>query len=1095
MSKYFLNVDHVPAACEEEDANNIYVINGSDNIIGEFNSLKGSIFAQYENPDDVSPRSIPYSRAREYIFYRYLFEEGVTEDVYNQVQRSMHRKTKDEWLGFVSMIALSEIYNITITMKRIVPREFEGIGKILLDDRDTILPHNVALRSIANHNEGNHFIIYIRQNNIDYPIGLTNHYAIFVPGFWNSGIKGKYPWAEGTKFINPIKGLTAGEKMIVYKWLECAKARYKNYNLLFTLLNELLNDIALSKEQIDELKNAETKILDRCGDMNIAENVFNILLTRVNLKSLSRTDFPVDDNCKNILVNISNAEFDENNGIIKYVYGFLDNHLTLKLFKRYGTDRFTNIFRGEKSPNIVIIKKEFGEYLDNYIDTSTIYYFSVKELKGNTLFRKNFICDGNCYIIRTRSQENAEKNLTEIEIVNNIISVSKIDKDENGNVYLSYRFNSKDNIKRIDFYRELSLDSVVNLEENTIDSNVSTVYIWPYVDNCRLYYTNTYIDQTNEGTVYLYPRDGKRYKINEDADIITRTDKWPDFMDVYVKSDGIERFAGIVPIEPLPTKERDTKADYSIDFGTSSTNVGFRGRDSGGKNIFTKQLSFIAEKKNVDVYPDDVFYGSYEVSAPFPTILKKLKFGNDVFKDGHAFFLRDNKIYSENDFHKMECYSNIKFSGNDNLKLSYIYSLLNYIIIDAKQKGMNSISLYISYSLCMQNIELFVENIINLVKEINASNFYNVMIDENIKFISESAAALKYVKNAADTNEIVVVDIGGGSVDICIHSPLTNKKDILCRTASFKQGSRYFFIKSLKKNQELINYLMGEMQDKFNRSVVSKNATYDSEVALETTIAHKFRSDDGEDYNIGEEIKNVFINMEGIIKKYYQTLWMLQMASNIFYCALLAAEMQSCRKTDDCGEISIKLAGRGSKVIDWLPKESIRILEDIFDRQYNESYAGRKEKCEISFDSKSVKNETILGMFKNHLALAKKTDFNSNDFSNDFLRGEKKNRGNQKSELEYISDGNFEFNPELPIYNKFLNLFNELGKDVFLPVRIADERASCFKQERIEISIHKINKVLIKQKQDGSNDSVFLTITETVINEMCNLGGGIRIEK
>ena len=620
---------------------------------------------------------------------------------------------------------------------------------------------------------------------------------------------------------------------------------------------------------------------------------------------------------------------------------------------------------------------------------------------------------------------------------------------------------------------------------------------------------------SNDGYLVFAPN-GHSVSIPKEDHYFEMSD-WPRYLEIYQRGNDVYKLKGIVSISsPIIQKTSAVTAVYSIDFGTSSTNVGVRVVDPV-INSFADQTMMITETERFASVKsiNEVFYGNFPVSAPFPTLYYERYIGSCNFSDGHTYFVETNKTINIKD---NNIKSNIKFGANNENKIRYVNSLLNYIMVDAKKAGYSKISFIFSYSFSMPNSNIFKRGIEEVIERLKKENRYGVIIQGEPKFISESVAALKYARKTEETNEIVVIDIGGGSVDICVHSPALDKNDVSLRIASFEHGSRHFFINNFKLNYKLLPGLLAKNPEiktgkhvesfyinpeEFREKVIHNSFRRDAERNTETDkilpdtdsfIENLFSlniENNGVRKNLGTELKNAFLQDNHISKKYYQTLWMFQLSAIMFYCAMMAAEMQKKRANDFFNTITILLAGKGSKIIGWLPQKSLERLKSVFESTFNAYKFARKVVCKIKFDEQSAKNEGVLGMLNDNLHLADRNDLGEKDIMEGYLRGEQNADKKEFSEIDLIDGDKFDFSKELPVYNRFISAFNSMAGTDFCKIKIMENTETDLVQSSGEIVVDKrilmdaVNDHIQQKKQH----SVFLSITKRIVQELSRLGG------
>ena len=207
----------------------------------------------------------------------------------------------------------------------------------------------------------------------------------------------------------------------------------------------------------------------------------------------------------------------------------------------------------------------------------------------------------------------------------------------------------------------------------------------------------------------------------------------------------------------------------------------------------------------------------------------------------------------------------------------------------------------------------------------------------------------------------------------------------------------------------------------------------------------------------------------------------------------MTAEMQKKRGNQLFARIDIMLAGKGSKIIGWLPEKALDELKVIFEKTFD-SYKlsnGSKLKCNIDFDESAAKNEGVLGMLYDGVNLAGRTDFNKDDIINGRIRGEQDIKNTPESEIEIVNDGDVKINKDLPVYMDFVKIFNCLPANEFYELEIKENADKMMNAAANKIIIDKreIMSAVNNQIQQKNEESVFLVITEKIINQLNELGG------
>ncbi len=1112
--KFFLNIDHNSAG--QIDERGRCIVRQSERVSGEFSLLKASIFNSFNKIDKDYVRAIPYPRAREYLFQEYLSSyppvgEGEEYQI-DVVAEQIHQRCIDEWLGFAAMIALRQVYGVEIIKKRIDKSKFSGIGKTLYESNSNMLSHGKKPDSLSENAAGNDYIIYIRTPMEDIPVGMINPYLIFTPGYWSDKIKDRYPWTDGRKFINPLEKLTRGEKMILYRWLDNAKRICRGFQYVISLFNELINSIELTANDITLLAGTAMKT-EPWADASYLP--MEVLLSYVDLHSFAVSEYRKANMVNGIVFNISDEKISVGHKNLKLVRGFLDNELLIEAYERFSGDKkkielFTDMFSYRNCNEILMVENDLSQHLENYIDTKWVLSFSIEKLKDNCRISKNMICNDKCYVLVPSGTFSTERK-KKPEIVEKILSMIKI-IEEGEDVYLLYQFSSTVPPRKLKFNYVEDLDKY---KSQQTFFNAPTSYIWPNIKESAKYYMICSRIKANEGYLIFAPQGYSPNGIKEHH--YYEMSEWPSYLEVYQMENSTYKLKGMVPVDqPDAAQSQSPIAVYSVDFGTSSTNVGVK-VNIPKVNEFPPQTMMITETEDYTSFNNksQFFYGDYKVASPFPTLYYENRIGSGNFSDGHAYFMETNRVL---DIRDNKIKSDIKFGQNNEDRIKYIRSLLNYIFTDARKAGFSKIKLMISYSFSMPNVEIFQKSVKAAIEGINPYKTYGIEL-EPTEFISESVAALKYVRHTKRTNEIVVIDIGGGSVDVCIHSPQKKDGDAPLRMASFQHGSRHFFISNFKYNKYLLPKMLAKLNnasrvgkiesfytnpDEFEEKVLKdiwkesekKNDNgmnkygINPEAYIENLLALNI-NEKGEYVNLGEELKNTFLSWNEKIKKYYQTMWMFQMSAIMFYCAMMTAEMQEKRDNQLFATVDIILAGKGSKIIGWLPRGSLDKLKNLYEKTFNSYNLGTKPRCSIDFDEKSAKNEGVLGMLYNHLDLAGKTGFSEQDIMTGHIRGEQNKKGTAGSEIEVVSPGSSDIDSNLPVYTKFLKIFKSISGGDFYEIEMKNVAESSVNEAENKIVIDKreITGAVNNYVHQKQGVSVFLIITEKIISQMNELGG------
>ncbi|MEX1307192.1 MAG: hypothetical protein AB1Z19_01540, partial [Eubacteriales bacterium] len=278
-------------------------VNGNEQMIsikdqvGLLTSIRDA--TEKEINTSTKPRSIPDPWARAYLFNRYLLHEKAYADL-SDVQKEQHDHIRGAWRGFFAMLALSQVYDINIRLKKV--ETCDGIGESLWRNRPETAARDRIHSEIEDDNAG--YLIYANKQ----AVGFTDAGIIALPGVSKGRFDATYPWSDGYEFTDPIESLTRGERMIVYAWLSNLIYFYTESDhkpKVAKPLKTYMKDLNLGSEDIKKAKRAAEHIIQA---HMLKETLLQPLEERVELNKLNDSETRIDNSTFCLIDSAENIE-------------------------------------------------------------------------------------------------------------------------------------------------------------------------------------------------------------------------------------------------------------------------------------------------------------------------------------------------------------------------------------------------------------------------------------------------------------------------------------------------------------------------------------------------------------------------------------------------------------------------------------------------------------------------------------------------------------------------------------------------------------------------------------------------------------------
>ena len=777
----------------------------------------------------TKPRSIPHPWAKVYLTCEYVLMD-VKEDYHklNETKQQLYHRIIGAWRGFLAMLALREVYDLDIQFKQLA--ECDGIGKSITNNRPFVAPkEKLSPLMQDNHPE---YLIYVQGQ----PAGVTYPSIMALPGYCPP-IRNEVPWAKEDEFVNPVDALTRGERMIVYAWVSHAVDFYqqhRNKPFILMALKDYLNDLDLNDSDTVSAIHASTAYKNANSTVDTLyaplEEVIALNLTEDSEVRIDRSDILLIERAENIRP-----------GYEKLVMGMLDELMYQrkpKLFSRFLP----------KDSRITAIKTEDIFLEKSYRFESTQINNTALEISASTTAINALHKSGTPQVLHIFPMK------TEMALLLTPYFAENPKLEATGSsIKAVCAFNI--NNKRKEFAWSYAKEQRVELKSDRLGSTI----IWPNIDRCSQYIVATSWNASwgeRDGFVFIPLSD-------QITDVKKRRHRYlstayPAYLKgVWNSANASELIdIGIIKTkDPVVTLSGDTSANYALDFGTSATIAAYNlGNSIDTKKVdFLNQVNLIAANDFQARSANRLLFGCHTISAPYPTIYHAHpRPTTAIFEGGHPFFGLPNKRIEI----KNNLMTNIKFdlgrgAGSAQVQKDYIRGLVHMLLIHARQVGVSSVNLNLSYPISIEDVAAFRENIREIISEYNrsqdqpdqsqnkkASDYpYQVTLNEKtLKFISESEAATRYFFVRNEKQESITLDIGGGSADLFAYNGTDGGKALI---ASVVAGSRVFLLNLLYRHPEIIVEAMDAIAKKMEGEPIEE-AWFKPETYIGKATADEF---------------------------------------------------------------------------------------------------------------------------------------------------------------------------------------------------------------------------------------------------------------
>ena len=1034
------------------------------------------------------PRSIPHPWAKAFLSSEYiLMDRNKTYEKLTKVQKELFKSAIGTWRGLMAMLALKEVYDVDVSYEKV--EKWQGVGASLMENQP-VIAKNAWIRPNMN-NQTPIYIVYAKGR----AVGMTYPSIIALPGYCPQ-FSDILPWAKNNLFVDPIKALTRGERMIVYAWLKKAVAFYSQDEyepLVLRALNDFLLDLKVSPE---DKKLAEISVNKDVKVNILKDTVYEPLEMNVALDISDKSEVKIDESQIGIVDRLENIMPDGE----KLVVGMLDEIMYQRepaLFDKFIKTR----------NKLEVINSE-----DVFLDTWCYFEqrdFELEEIDSassadaisdqHKTFSPNYI---HLFPIKAEYARKLEP------YFDGDISVSVVGDSMKAVCGFLVNGLRKEIFKTFNGQNREMLNS----------DCMATTVIWPNIDGCSQYNVIAkWNEQKGLTDAFMFVPTNIELTNSEKGRYQFLVSNYPKHLTCFWNNPNIAGFEekGIVALTPPQTTvTKGITANYAFDFGTSASIAAynFGTEEDSNKIDFSNQISLIAATETEVLSANRILFGDYGVTAPYPTIYCMHPGPTEVlFEGGHPYFNLPNKRIDLD----RTLRSNIKFDigdGTDNSKIQedYIRGILNMMLVHARKQGVSKMNLSVSYPISIANtaefrgkIEEIVEKYVKIGKKKGIGAYGVELGKEKVKFVSESEAATRFFFLSEEIKESITLDIGGGSADLFAYNDSGKGQAMI---ASVVAGSRVFLLSLLHKHPEVLIEAMDIIKKEIGENVIENEwfdkKTYMNDKGLEAFFTevellfqHSYVNKEGITVIMGNKIGNVIRTAEGNLGsgnlgetlKKMKSIWMMQLAAFFYYGGLMYRKTMKDLGEKDLNQLSILLAGRGSQVIEWLPKGytndllvAITASAMSIDSEISEIQIVRKES--------ETKLEAAVGMLKSPLK-HNKTELKEKDFVFDYLIGESyiDKRGEMGSQFDLYhhqssaarskkiknySDDFSAIDSSLPEISKFFEELNDLIeqgmlKDKLFCIKLSDNAKEASKLNKENDDALYIDKKSLAQAVDN----------------------------
>ena len=444
----------------------------------------------------------------------------------------------------------------------------------------------------------------------------------------------------------------------------------------------------------------------------------------------------------------------------------------------------------------------------------------------------------------------------------------------------------------------------------------------------------------------------------------------------YIKID----YSGIngIIVPKLGQMSGNDEFTFTVDFGTTNTHIEYR--LNNGKEIKTfdiskepideKQVHWLHGKEDYlkEVFDEEYIpaYTDDEFKLPMRTALSYGE--NTIWNDVYPFEKASlNELYEKRlDYPYNQTETNLKWSDDANYKKQvevYIKSLMfllrNKVVIGNGKLEKTKIRWFYPVSMERQRFS-------NLTTAWNdAYKKYFGGHERNIFSITESVAPFEFYVKDRDANNLVSIDIGGGTTDIVISA--SGEVDYI---TSFRFAANSIFGDGYSENNRVKNGIVRQFKEKIKKELQIKiNKDHELFQIFDNMYANKSSADIASflfSLKYNKKVKAVGENLAenvNLSKKLIEDN--TQKITFIFFYTAIIYHLAKLMKTKNLSmPDKIVFSGNGSRVILFFTDDSdllITFTKLIFEKIYGKDYP--KSGLNIIINKENPKEATCKGGF------------------------------------------------------------------------------------------------------------------------------------
>lgn len=431
---------------------------------------------------------------------------------------------------------------------------------------------------------------------------------------------------------------------------------------------------------------------------------------------------------------------------------------------------------------------------------------------------------------------------------------------------------------------------------------------------------------------------------------------------------------GVLPLNLTKQEVTNNIFKFAIDLGTSNTHIEYSvndkyekafdiSKDDIQKAVLSDHADFNIQKLRFDTYlmPDSVGMEDSEVSLPIRTILAvhpSANWNKSIEAFGHVsipYYYGKRQLFGE------QLISDLKWStesvGREHLK-KYIECLMiqlrNKVILNGGQLEETEIVWFYPISMSLNKIELLRELWNNLYSKYFGSEF-----DKKVSSVTESLAPYHFFQQKnPDVNNIVTIDIGGGTSDIVA---VNNEKFELI--SSFRFAANTLLGDGYTKNT-MNNGMIKHFIPIF-KNILTQNERTDTLKIFDGIIDTKNSSDIASFlFNLSNDvaIKKLKIEDKVDFQKMLSTSGEYKIGFVYFYAAIIYYVACLMKAKNLSSPRHIAFSGNGSRIINVIsiqPKVLEKFTHFIFEYVYGDLFSNQK--IGILLDKEHPKEATCKG--------------------------------------------------------------------------------------------------------------------------------------